>query len=1421
MRRQVRFKRLGMFALGAAVLAGAVHLIHERNVRRSADLLLRRAGEVAAEGKPADRLDLLKRYLAHRPDDLDALEQFAGILAGSPGAADRARALEAYEKLLSRDPGRAAARRRAAGLAAGLDQADAARAHYEALASNPEGDAPAEMALGRSEADLKRFAEAAGWYEKAIAHDPHLVAAYAPLARLLREQLKDPAHADRIMDARAEEGGVVARNPGSARARLDRAAYRREFGLPGAADDVKRALELAPDDADALLAAAAEAEPAEAARLIGRGIAAHPDDARFYSRAAVLEAAAGRRGAAIDRLAAGVARIPEDRDLRWLLAEIAIDDHRKDRAEAEIARLRELGLPAAPLDFLAARLLADAGQWGRVARELERVAPTLEATLGAPGLAKRAFLLLAQAQAELDDSARRQVAARRAVAIVVADPALALGAQAELGAALLAVGRPVDAANAYREALGLPGAGAEARRGLCRALITANLALPAAERDWAEVDRLLGELEAAEPLAADLALLRAEVLVARGDLAGATARLDRAAKALPDAADIEVARATLAGRREGPPAARVALDSARARLGDRPELIAALAQAWAATPGPPAAEALAALVGAAGRLPAGRGRDGTLAAVADGLDRTGQAARARAIRDGLIAERPDHLGLRVAAFEAALRAGDRAEARRALDEVRRVEGAEGAAWRFGEAVLLVDEVREQPDRRKLAAASGLLVEAQARRPGWARATRAAAEVDDLRGDLGSAAKGYMAALAAGDRDPAIVRRAAQVLARLGRSAEVDALLARVEARGGLTPELTRMAAEQALRSNDPRRAVDLARKAAAAEADSPAAQMALGRALAIAARTADASKGKPGAADAARAKGLRDEAERAFRRSIALAPRDADARLGLLQVLVLAGDVERAGAEFAAAAPAFAGPAGDLAEARALEVLGRSDRARAKYQAILRSRPDDVEALRAAALAAARVGRRDETEPPLRRLIALAGPHPAEAAWARRSLALLLAGGGQAGAIEAGDLLGLGSADSPDAAPDDDLRAQSRVLARQIGRAARRRAIGLIETLITRDAARPDDRFLRAQLLAATADWPRARSATLPLLAEDPSNPVLLLFLARGDLDRGDVDAADEWTRRLDQRAPGSFEVVELKARASFARRRPDEAVALLRKAATEPKRVADAARVLEAAGQVDAARDLLGQAAAAATPADLATWVDRTLTLASFLGRRGLHSEAIAQCEKLWADRRVPPGRVSAVALTILYTGRPDPAALERVGKALDAALDRDRVDVSLRFDQANYLILRGDYKKAEDLLGSLHESHPRLSAPLNNLAWLLALRREGGPRPLELINQAIARDGPLPDLLDTRGLIETLAGRPERAIPDLEESIAAAPNPTAYFHLALALRKAGRDDEAAAAMIKARDGGLRSDEVHPLERPAYLELATAFPPH
>jgi tetratricopeptide (TPR) repeat protein len=141
----------------------------------------------------------------------------------------------------------------------------------------------------------------------------------------------------------------------------------------------------------------------------------------------------------------------------------------------------------------------------------------------------------------------------------------------------------------------------------------------------------------------------------------------------------------------------------------------------------------------------------------------------------IAARRPEDLRGRLLLVEVSLSAGNDRSAARAVADLRRAEGEAGACWRYGEAARLL-AAAARGDRAGLPQARALLAAAARRRPGWARVPALEARAEEAEGRPDRALAAYLRAIELGDRNPAVLRRAAQLLAERGRRAEADAVL---------------------------------------------------------------------------------------------------------------------------------------------------------------------------------------------------------------------------------------------------------------------------------------------------------------------------------------------------------------------------------------------------------------------------------------------------------------------------------------------------------------------------------------------------------------------------------------------------------------------------------------------------------------------
>jgi tetratricopeptide (TPR) repeat protein len=738
-------------------------------------------------------------------------------------------------------------------------------------------------------------------------------------------------------------------------------------------------------------------------------------------------------------------------------------------------------------------------------------------------------------------------------------------------------------------------------------------------------------------------------------------------------------------------------------------------------------------------------------------------------------------------------------ARRALAQVHRIEGDDGPSWLFGEAILRIGRARQAtpPPAALLDEARDRLLRVAILRPDWSRVPLALAEIDRLRGDAAAAIRNYLRAIdELGDRSPATLTTAAQLLYARGQHDQAKRMIALLrEQDAPISGGLQRMAAEIAFQAQDYGRALEQAELAVSAKSDDYRELIWLGR-LRWAA-------GQP--------------AEPLFRRAVTEAPEAPEARVALVSYLVGSGQAEAAEAATREAEAQLPRDQAALALARCHELIGQGERAKALYQEALAARPDDVPTLKEVATFHLRSGHMGDAAPHLQHIVDVGGLTE-DAAAARRTLALVTAAaGGYQQSLKALEILGVDDTNRPAAkVPTPDLRTQAKVLAMRPDRASRRRAIALLEQVVTREPGATSDRFLLAQLREAGGDWDQARADLLRLLDAHPKNTGYLAHYVNALLRHGRNDEARVYLGKLKDLAPDQPGTIAIEARVLAARGQGKEAVALLENFAREDDaRAGSVARLLEELGQAAAAERLYRRFVAV----NQSQRPEIVLTLAGFLGRQGRTQEALSLLDdRAWAS--LPAATLSNASVIILYgagVGTNADALREQVAHRLEAAIDAHPETVSIRFDLANLRSLQGRYDEAAAIFRAIHERDKTRAAPLNNLAWMLALQGKADEAD-SLIRQAIALEGATPDLLDTRAIAHLAMGQADTAIDDLENAIAISPTGDKYFHLAQAYRTSGKRTEADQAFRKAKELGLTGNGLHPLERGAFDRLSTEF---
>jgi tetratricopeptide (TPR) repeat protein len=181
---------------------------------------------------------------------------------------------------------------------------------------------------------------------------------------------------------------------------------------------------------------------------------------------------------------------------------------------------------------------------------------------------------------------------------------------------------------------------------------------------------------------------------------------------------------------------------------------------------------------------------------------------------------------------------------------------------------------------------------------------------------------------------------------------------------------------------------------------------------------------------------------------------------------------------------------------------------------------------------------------------------------------------------------------------------------------------------------------------------------------------------------------------------------------------------------------------------------------------------------------------------------------------LNVVGQGTAGEAQLQRVSRWLEDPVRKESGNVALAAHLATLRSVQGRYGEAVSLYRQVLERDRENGMALNNLAWLLAWHERQPAAALELVQRAVQRYGPLPELLDTRGNIYTLLGQAGQAVRDLDDAVADVPSAVRYFHLAQAQLAAGNRKAAEAAWGRARSLGLKPADLLPLERPAHDKL-------
>jgi cellulose synthase operon protein C len=823
-------------------------------------------------------------------------------------------------------------------------------------------------------------------------------------------------------------------------------------------------------------------------------------------------------------------------------------------------------------------------------------------------------------------------------------------------------------------------------------------------------------------------------------------------------------------------------------------------------------------------------------------------------------------------------AADNDKIEQIIQQIERIEGSEGLMGRYCRVSYLVWQAQRARDKTRQeelrTEAHQGINELMARRGDWSLIHLLLARLNEQelpQGQVGldekqtqvkleSIINSYLRAVELGHRDPNTVRHVVRLLFAAGRGNEALDLYNRssIESQPG-DDRVERMASEQALKNKDFRRAEEITRKAVTANPGDFEARFRLTQILLASER--------PAAAETELRQGVelsKNDPVRWVRLVQFLA--------GTKQPEKAEKAFKEAQSNLAQAAQ----PKGSLALAECCEFLGRAYEGGSSADAVKKwygeaknwfekaraAKPDDPSiAVRFAQFFLA-TKQMNEAESHLEAMLKSGSSDKvavAAASWARRMLALtLIAKGNPEQARKALALFeptNQPGAASQAAEEPEDQRVLVQVLEAQKTPEHRQRAIEIMSALVGKAPNNFEDRLLLARLYEFAGDWPKAREQYDELITrtENRQDPEALtrravsldqfikglLFRHRQASQDRELTKVQELVDKLKKlqpdelntlilevavnRAQSEFEnqvalkqagnPVEKEAALERAQDHLQKATALVQAFANRPNLTLTGLEALaeqaEALNKLDLAEKLRRQIAAKA-PAP-----NGTMGLVAFLGRHDRVKEALDLCEPLWQTIREPELlAVLSVRLVLQPNHNATPAELQRVHDRLTQALKQHPQSTILMVALGNLQERQERYQDAEALYRRAIEQGDRDGVSHNNLAWLLALNGGNLKAALEYVNRAIDLKGPLPDLLDTRGIIYLAAGETQRAITDLEKAVAGDPKPAKYFHLAEAYLKASKVEEAKKNWKLANIPVWEQSGLHPLEKPAYNKI-------
>jgi len=1419
--RRLNLKFLVVLVVATCVVGLGVHLLHGFNVRSSSKVVLGKADDAREKGDLRTAVRYYGEYLRHVPDDLEARATQALIAADitkqkDVQARDVLLADNLLEEALRQDAlrDRGDLRRKLIDVQIMRGRPDDARKNIERLTDPTKPDPELDYLYARCayatsffDKAVDRLAPLTGYvtgadgrtkvFDAKKATAPDNVDAYMLLALILRENKKQ------FLDADACVNAMVAANPKSAKALMQRSVFQIRYAQDGtreenerrlkeAREDLRKALAIEPDNVDALMQNADLDIKAKnfdpAIEHIRKAIKIAPKNERLYLGLASVLLVQQKPKDAIAAIEQGLKEAPKSPELIWGMHEIQWRMGNVDGLKESIEQMESMKFMPERLQLAKARVPLVEHKWGEAARQLEEVRPQLQLYAN---LAQSADLALGQCYANLRQPDLQLKVYNR---ILQGDPrhVEALRGKAQALTTLL---RFEEALDVYQK--GLANAVGKDEFLADRALVAGYLGVLTALSQRGDenavhfkriIERIRDRIKPESLGAVEQIIVKADEAVRAKKFDEALTILKEGIAAHPQELRLRISVVAAVAAQDGPDAALQKLTEVEKEVGASNQTRLLRGELLVRKGGANVKQTLAELEQGAAEL-----KDAEQAeywARLGGLYlRLGAPAREDALRcyRQALALRPENVQLLEGLFELARESGDHLAMLKARDDIEKGMGRESSLWKYAEAVRLAAQVRErgpQVEASSLNEAASLAGQLASQRPDWYLMFRLQGDISDLKGDHEEAIRNYQKALDSGPPNAQTVQRLVEL--QMNKSQFVDARKT-LQRLGDNVPLGKLGILVEVLGKGNPEKALKDLEREVPADSTNPSELLWKGQLL------------------------LRldqkEKAEAAFKRAAEHGPNLPQTWLALVEFLARFKNGAEAESVIRNAENQLSEDQATLVLAQCYALIGNYAQAESYYLKALRSGPATPALARTVAAFYLSSKQPDKAAPLLKSLVESSSKLRQEdqqhAAWARRELGMLLAQSQSQPQFEAAIRLIDANATASGISPQDGLL-KARMYASRRDPQSLRQAEKLFDS--NKDYLGYDDKLALAHVYANTNQWEKGRRLLVELNIDQPEDTRVMVALADGLLKRGDLDSAQSWIRKLEQVQKDSLQAVHLNAWLAMRRMRPGEAEdyvkASLPKEVTKDNigRVVQGARILEEVKNYDGAEKLLR--------ANLSVAPGVKGELTQFLARRGKAEECLALLKEQVSDQTIEAACILGTQVLREQknaSGQVPTAQRDLVLSWYEECRKRPQQSLALRMNEALLYDLLGRTQDAARVYRELLESKDlpdvARATTANNLAYLLAVNGGDNAEAQKLIDFATAQLGLAPEIQDSAAMVALAKGKAEEAVKILTEATEFGGSSEMFFHLALAYQKQDNRGKAGQWLRRAREEGLRKE--------------------